>query len=157
MIYEFEAYQMDVDDHLFWVAKSKTLNGCLGQGDTFDEAISELEANEFEWLETAKEFKIPIPNQTAHREPSFSGKCSLRFSPLMHSQAAENAKRMGISLNQYITDAISYYNGMVHELYAKPILDTSVTETTTNIININEYNTQKRSFNINLTDDLEEL
>ena len=34
MKYEFEVYQMQVEDHLFWVARSKILKGCLGQGDT---------------------------------------------------------------------------------------------------------------------------
>ena len=32
MKYEFEVYQMKVEDHLFWVAKSKILKGCVGQG-----------------------------------------------------------------------------------------------------------------------------
>ena len=31
MKYEFEVYQMKVEDHLFWVAKSKILKGCVGQ------------------------------------------------------------------------------------------------------------------------------
>ena len=52
MNYEFVAYQMDVENHVFWVAKSKALNGCLGQGDTLAEAIAELESNEVEWLST---------------------------------------------------------------------------------------------------------
>lgn len=32
MKYEFEVYQMQVEDHLFWVARSKILKGCLGAG-----------------------------------------------------------------------------------------------------------------------------
>lgn len=38
MKYEFEVYQMQVEDHLFWVARSKILKGCLGQGDTAEDA-----------------------------------------------------------------------------------------------------------------------
>lgn len=64
MIYEFYTYQMDVENHIFWVAKSKVLNGCLGQGDTLSEAIAELDINEKEWLSIAKEFNIPIPEST---------------------------------------------------------------------------------------------
>ena len=111
MLYEFEVYQMEVDKHLFWVAKSKALKGCVGQGETASEAISELEANESEWLETAREFGIEIPARTAKTETSYSGKVSLRFSPFMHEEASNNARSQGISLNQYITDAISFYNG----------------------------------------------
>ena len=29
MKYEFEVYQMKVEDHLFWVAKSKIFKGCV--------------------------------------------------------------------------------------------------------------------------------
>ena len=61
MKYEFETYQMKVEGHLFWVAKSKSLKGCVGQGETSAEAISELEQNESEWLKAAKQCGIPIP------------------------------------------------------------------------------------------------
>ena len=61
MKYEFEVYQMKVEDHLFWVAKSKILKGCVGQGETTAEAVNELEGNEFEWLETAKNVAFLFP------------------------------------------------------------------------------------------------
>ncbi len=148
MKYEFEAYQMEVENHIFWVAKSKFLNGCLGQGDTLNEAVSELEANENEWLSSAKEYNIPIPERTARRQSIYSGKVSLRFSPLMHAEAAENAKQMNISLNQYINDAIAYYNGLVKQHSFKHILDSEGSETTTKIINIKNFKKQKFSINI---------
>ena len=88
MKYEFEVYQMEVEDHLFWVAKSKRLKGCVGQGETTAEAISELEGNEIEWLETAKQCGIPIPDIFVRTDaPQYSGKISLRFSPFVHEQA----------------------------------------------------------------------
>ena len=61
MKYDFSTYQMEVEGHRFWVAESKTLNGCVGQGDDVASAIQELEENEITWLDTAKEFRIPIP------------------------------------------------------------------------------------------------
>ena len=116
MKYEFEVYQMKVEEHLFWVAKSKSLKGCVGQGETSAEAISELEQNEIEWLETAEQCGIPIPKITIKTgESQFSGKVSLRFSPFVHEQASEIAKQQGISLNQYINDAIVNYNSMLRE------------------------------------------
>lgn len=57
---------MEVEEHLFWVAKSKSLKGCVGQGETFDEAISELEQNEIEWLKTAEQCGISIPNSCSN-------------------------------------------------------------------------------------------
>lgn len=116
MKYEFEVYQMNVEDHLFWVAKSKALKGCVGQGETSSEAIAELELNEADWLETAEQCGIPIPSVCVKTDtPQYSGKVSLRFSPFIHEQAVELSKRQGISLNQYINDAIVYYNSMLSE------------------------------------------
>ncbi len=113
MIYEANIYQMRVENHTFWVAESKSLKGCVGQGDTSDAAIKELEQNEKEWLETAKEFDIPIPPVSLRKEKAYSGKFSLRMSPYVHEKAADNASELGISLNQYINDALVEYNERV--------------------------------------------
>ena len=39
MKYGFVIYKMKVDEHVFWIAESRDLNGCVGQGDTIAEAI----------------------------------------------------------------------------------------------------------------------
>lgn len=61
MIYPFNVYFTEVEGHKFWIAECKSLRGCVGQGETADEAIAELELNEKAWLETAAEVGIPIP------------------------------------------------------------------------------------------------
>ena len=55
MKYGFKVYQTNVEGELLWFAESTDLKYCVGQGKTCDEAIRELEANEEEWLEMAKE------------------------------------------------------------------------------------------------------
>lgn len=110
MNYEFSVYQMEVEGHIFWAAESKALTGCVGQGESAEEAINELSDNESDWLKTAKELGIPIPPKTARKEKQYSGKVALRFSPFVHEEAHDNAKELGISLNQYINDAIVTYN-----------------------------------------------
>lgn len=161
MKYEFEVYQMEVEEHLFWVAKSKVLKGCVGQGETVDDAIKELESNELEWLETAKEFDIPIPPISIRSDSSFSGKVSLRFSPFMHEEASWNAKEQGISLNQYINDAIVYYNGIqkaFRNMDCKPNPGNNGTESDeTIIIDFPAYRQIPESFNIQFSEELEEL
>lgn len=64
MKYPFTVHQERVRRHTFWVAESLDLKGCVGQGDTIDDAIHELEENETVWLETAKERGIQIPPQS---------------------------------------------------------------------------------------------
>ena len=61
MKYKFKLYPMQVENHQFWVAESKSLKGCVSQGETAEEAIQELAQNEKEWLIAAKEYGIPIP------------------------------------------------------------------------------------------------
>lgn len=110
MIYEFRMYRAQVEDHVFWVAESKILNGCSAQGDTAQEAYSALESAEQDWLETAKELGWDIPDIPVRELKVYSGKVALRISPMVHKAAAEYAEEQGISLNQYIGDAILAYN-----------------------------------------------
>lgn len=115
MLYEFNVYQMEIEDHLFWVADSKFLKGCTGQGETSEEAIAELEVNEKEWLETAKEFGIPIPHRSIKTDKTYSGKISLRVSPYVHESAVLASSSLGISLNQFINDALVKYTEDVRQ------------------------------------------
>ena len=167
MNYEFEVYQMKVEAHLFWVAKSKALKGCVGQGETASEAIAELEQNEVDWLETAKQCGIPIPTANIKTETSqYSGKVSLRFSPFVHEQASEIAKEQGISLNQYINDAIVHYSSMILARNASRLSsETKTIEKTSNsIIQFDRKKSSASKVNFadikllnNADDELEEL
>lgn len=106
MKYPFSVFQTQVDSNVFWIAKSSILKGCVGQGDTLDEAVAELAENEQEWLDTANEVGIPIPEVPIQQTTEYSGKISLRIAPSIHQRAVQLAKIEGISLNQYINDAI---------------------------------------------------
>ena len=61
MKYPFDVYKMKVGEHEFWAAESKTLDGCVAQGESSQEAIAELEISEEAWLEAAEKYGIPIP------------------------------------------------------------------------------------------------
>lgn len=110
MLYPFQVYQNKVEEHVFWVAKSACLKGCVGQGETAEDAISELEANEREWLATAKEVGIPIPPVPVETSQEYSGKLTVRIAPAVHRDAAQFAKAERVSLTQYISDAIVNWN-----------------------------------------------
>ncbi|MBR5618720.1 MAG: type II toxin-antitoxin system HicB family antitoxin [Clostridia bacterium] len=106
MKYAFTVNLMQVEDHVFWVAASSALEGCVGQGETAEEAIRELEINENEWIETAKKYDIPVPEVHAQKAQEYSGKFTVRTARSTHRIAAERAKSNGVSLNQYVNDAI---------------------------------------------------
>lgn len=156
MKYNFNTEMMEVEGHTFWVAKSLVLKGCVGQGDTVEEAIAELEDNELEWLDSAKKYNIPIPAPAIKTEKSFSGKLSLRMSPFIHEKASNQADFLGISLNQYITDAIAHYNSVIDSNYTKSVITSSQTESRSQLTQ--EYHNHNKVIKIRFNEtDVEEL
>lgn len=158
MKYPFVVYLTQVDNHKFWIAESKSLKGCAGQGETPEEAIRELENNENEWLLAAKEYSIAIPEVPVEPEAEYSGKFTVRVSPHVHRTASEMAKQQGISLNQYVNDAIVSQNAAisttgyiipkVKEAFNKisMVIETSLTSKTGQIYNApNPYDINQSS------------
>lgn len=119
MKYGFSVFQQEANDHVFWIAKSNVLKGCVGQGDSCDAAIAELAENEIEWLQTAEALSIPVPNEPVIPERQYSGKFALRMSSFMHKQLDMISKAEGISVNHLICDAIAMH---LHDLTAAPII-----------------------------------
>lgn len=113
MRYPFRVYQTQVEKHAFWIAESPALKGCVGQGETPEEAIKELETNEQNWLQLAEEYGIKIPEIPMEELSTYSGKLTLRVAPYVHQEASELAKKQGVSLNQYINDAIIAQNARI--------------------------------------------
>lgn len=111
MKYNFSVSRELVEDHVYWIARCKEVNTIVGQGDTPEEAITELEENEESWLAIAAEHGLEIPSNEPRPRKQYSGKFMTRISPAAHATAAAYAMADGISLNQYVSDAISYYNG----------------------------------------------
>lgn len=112
--YPFKVFQTEVEKHVFWVAKSIYLKGCVGQGDDQSDAIAELEENEKAWIETAKEVGIPVPDVPVEHIEEYSGKMTLRLAPYVHMEASQFAQREGISLNQYINNAVVSLNATMN-------------------------------------------
>lgn len=108
--YPFRVFQTEVEGHVFWIAKSTCLKGCVGQGDQPDEAIAELAENEAAWLETARDSGIEVPEISTEALDEYSGKMTLRLAPFVHKQAAILAQKEGISLNQYVNNAVVSQN-----------------------------------------------
>lgn len=127
MKYPFNVYYMKTEDDQFWIAECKSLKGCVGQGDTPERAIKELEINEDIWLQTAEEYGIPIPEIPLEPANECSGKFTVRVAPHVHKKAVELAKKQGISLNQYVNDAIVFQNSaLITNDYIVPKVKDSV-------------------------------
>lgn len=61
--YPFNVKKMDVEGHKFYVIESCSLKGLSAQGGTLIDALKLFAELESEWLETAKQYNIPIPEE----------------------------------------------------------------------------------------------
>ena len=82
-----------------YVASCPELPGCLTSGKTADEAIANLEDAKRTWITGALEDGNPIPSPDYYTE--YSGQIRLRIPKSLHRSISENARREGVSMNQY--------------------------------------------------------
>lgn len=78
--------------------------GCYAEGETADEALSNLNEAMEGWIEAARGMgQIPPPFALQ----GYSGKIVLRLPKSQHRDAARRARMEGVSLNQYLVTAIA--------------------------------------------------
>ncbi len=87
-----------------YVAEVLELSGCVSEGDTPDEAIDNLDDAMLGWLKVAIEdgTHIPEPLESAN----YNGRILLRVPRWVHRQCVRLAEVDGVSLNQWILEAI---------------------------------------------------
>jgi len=83
-----------------YVAEIEDLPGCITEGETLEEVFQRIEDTRRAWIEIQHEdgAEIPLPRT----EQQYSGKFLVRIPKGLHRQLAEQAKREGVSLNQYV-------------------------------------------------------
>ena len=95
----------DETDGAEWVATVDVLPGCNARGSTPDEALERVAAAVAEWVEAAGREGKEIPEPKSAQ--SHSGRLLLRMPQTLHAELARAAERERVSLNQFITDALS--------------------------------------------------
>jgi len=95
--------------------------GCYSSGDTAEEALANLEEAAKSWIEASLEQGHDIPAATGHN--AYSGKIALRLPAGLHKEAVRLAARDGVSLNQFLVNAIAakvgaanYHNALLRKL-----------------------------------------
>lgn len=110
--YKSKIYQFKDDSGVYWVAEYPVLSGVKGIGETQLEALKDLENNSKVHLEVMEELGMEIPFSDALQTDSeYSGRITLRVSPLMHKEIAERAKQENVSMTSWLSNAISYRLG----------------------------------------------
>lgn len=89
--------------------KVEELPGCISQGNSIEEAISNIEDAKRVWLKTALERKIETPLPDSMRE--YSGRFVVRIPASLHRRIAVQSRKEGVSLNQMVLAILSEQNG----------------------------------------------
>jgi predicted HicB family RNase H-like nuclease len=91
----------------------------VGDGESIEEAIQNLEEIKAYLFEKYLDEGIPIPEPLDEEEKNYSGKFVLRVPSELHRFLAQEAKRNGTTLNQYCVYLLtrkSYLKGIQDEL-----------------------------------------
>ena len=109
--YRMELGVNKFDEHQEFVARFPALD-VIGVGDSYEEAIKDLTANAEVLIEVLKEDGTNVPVEDGNFDDvDYSGKMTFRMSKRTHRIAAETAEKEGVSLNQFLNDAVNYYLG----------------------------------------------
>ena len=99
----------DVEGKTYWTAFYPAIEGCVGGGETAEEAIREAEENLEFFLEYKKKKKREIPK--SYVDSQFSGKIALRIPKSTHKLVAIRANEEKVSINTFLVSAIMCYLG----------------------------------------------
>ena len=105
--YAVIVYQIETSDGTQWCAEFPDLKGCVGGGDTAEEAVTEAYDNLKFHLEGLKEMGINIPDPEYKYGDDYSGKLMVRMSKNLHKKLADCAKEQNVSQNALIVEAIA--------------------------------------------------
>ncbi len=100
-------YKLEIicDENHTYIASYPELPGCIVKGSSLEKVIEEIQQQKQQWLIRAYTSgeQIPLPGDTS----KYSGQFKLRLPRSLHKSLTENAKKEGISLNQYCVYLLS--------------------------------------------------
>ena len=88
-----------------WVAQVEELAGCTSRAETAEQAASGIQQAMSDWISEALRDGREVPEPKPVDE--HSGRLLLRMPRTLHAELTRLAEREGVSLNQFITDALA--------------------------------------------------
>ena len=101
--YPFEVKQLAREDGGGFLVTFPDLPGCMADGETILEAITNAMDAEASWLATARAFGDPLPAVSQ----SYSGKWVQRVPRSVHARLASPARREGVNINALVASFIA--------------------------------------------------
>lgn len=96
-----------------FVVSYPDLPGCITCGDTIEDAMNNAKDAKKAWIEAALEEGIEINEPDSIED--YSGQFKLRIPKTLHRTLALNAKREGISMNQYCVYLLSRNDALLQK------------------------------------------
>ena len=84
--YPVHLFSVQTNSGYEWVARYPDILGCVGGGDTPEEALAEAKINLEVYLESLDEDDLPYPNISSNEMYSANGKIALRISKDLHTK-----------------------------------------------------------------------
>jgi predicted RNase H-like HicB family nuclease len=83
----------------YYFATVLEFDGCMSDGATYQEAFENIQDAMEGWIESKLANGFPVPPPASNGK--YSGKFLVRLPKTLHAKLAIEAKREGVSLNQY--------------------------------------------------------
>lgn len=97
--YEIRIRKLSVEEGGGWLAEIPLLPGCMSDGETPEEAVTNVNDAKKCWIEACLDAGRPIPEPA---DDEFSGQLRVRMPKSLHRSLSEKAREENVSLNQYI-------------------------------------------------------
>jgi antitoxin HicB len=98
-------HDRDEEGNEGYVAEVDELPGAYSQGATPEEAVQGIRDAMAGWLSIALEDGVPIPEPLTTEK--YSGRILVRLPQTLHRELTRQAKKEGVSVNQFITAALA--------------------------------------------------
>jgi predicted RNase H-like HicB family nuclease len=113
--YRIKLYPVSEEDgQVEWVAEIPDLPGCVGCGDTPEEALEMVSDAKKAWIEIALTDGKRVPEPTNPDSVEYSGKFTLRIPKNLHKELTIASYDQGLSLNQYLLYLVTKNHYMEH-------------------------------------------
>ncbi|MDR0721300.1 MAG: type II toxin-antitoxin system HicB family antitoxin [Treponema sp.] len=93
----------------YYLATVQEFDGCMSNGNTYEEAFKNIHEAMEGWIETKLENGFTVPEPINANQ--YSGKFVLRLPKTLHARLAMEAEKEGVSLNQYALYRLSTHTG----------------------------------------------
>lgn len=148
MDYNVELTRIETVEGIMWVATCPTLQGVTGGGVSAQQALETLEVQVEEMLNFLRDEGEPIPEaELMQPTKEYSGRVTYRPGKRLHREIFEQAELNDVSINTFISDAVSSYIGETRNSFILENLvdevknmQKSINKHTREIQNLGRYN-----------------